>query len=427
MTQEQKEFIEMIKPGAILTYQKYKVLPSLTLAQASLESGWGTSILATQAYNFFGIKWQSNCGFDKILKSTKEYKDGKWITVDAYFRKYKSIEEGIEDHGVFLTKSRYAKVLTAKDYKEAAYEVWKAGYATDPKYPEKLIDRIETYKFYEVDNMEEQVKDFQRRYDLTVDGKIGSQTKGKAQEIKTLIDYILNYQKPSSPIPSYTYRKELGADILEIDPLAIKHLWLKGSNSKPAKELAKQYPNFVNAMFFDGATQAIFRLLIEDGKIVSEIKSYDQFDKKGTFIIYNNGTCEVKTIGRDNLNTLNLSTIKLAIQGYNMDYEANGSTNLKDSMKKEGFGQRANGIDDYIYNTVCVRPAIGYNPTLGKIIIAFKSTNASGLRSLMRTLGCKLNGNTCSIGLDSGGSTALSIDSKVIFGTDRNLVSVLMF
>jgi flagellum-specific peptidoglycan hydrolase FlgJ len=109
--------------------------------------------LATQAYNFFGIKWQSNCGYDKILKQTKEYIDNQWITVDAYFRKYKSVEEGILDHGIFLTKSRYAKVLMAKNYKEATYEVWKAGYATDPDYSNLLCDRIKKYKLYEVDEM----------------------------------------------------------------------------------------------------------------------------------------------------------------------------------------------------------------------------------------------------------------------------------
>lgn len=153
MTKKQKEFIEQIKPGSILTYVKYNVLPSLTLAQAVLESNWGTSELAINANNLFGIKWSKDCGFDYYLKKTKEYVNNKWITVEAYFRKYKDINESIEDYGVFLTKPRYAKVLTSKDYKEAANEVWRAGYATDPNYPSKLCSLIEKYKFYEVDDM----------------------------------------------------------------------------------------------------------------------------------------------------------------------------------------------------------------------------------------------------------------------------------
>jgi flagellum-specific peptidoglycan hydrolase FlgJ len=153
VTQKQKDFINLIKPGAILAYVKYKVLPSLTLAQGILESAWGESILATQAYNFFGIKWQDGCGYNYVIKPTQEYSNNKWITIDGYFRKYKSIEEGIKDHGKFLTKSRYAKVLTAKDYIEATNEIWKAGYATDPNYSSKLQSYIKKYKLYEVDNM----------------------------------------------------------------------------------------------------------------------------------------------------------------------------------------------------------------------------------------------------------------------------------
>jgi exopolysaccharide biosynthesis protein len=274
------------------------------------------------------------------------------------------------------------------------------------------------------------VKDFQQKYNLSVDGKIGSQTKGKAQEVKELIDYILNYQKPSTPSqsPTFTHYKKDGADVFEIDPLTISHIWLQGSKSQPASVLAKQYPNFVNAMFFDSGSRAVFRLIIEDGKILSPIKSYDQYPDKGTFIIYKSGHCEVKTIGRKNLSTLDLSNIKLAIQGFNMDYEANGSTNLRDSLRKEGWATFKDGQwDDYIYGLVNNRPAIGYDPAKKKVIIAIKNTDSSGIRTFMRSLGCKMNGNTCSLGLDSGGSTALVKDSKVIYGTNRNLVSILVF
>jgi len=265
------------------------------------------------------------------------------------------------------------------------------------------------------------VKDFQTVFGLTVDGKIGKQTKAKAQEVKELIEYILKDQKPSSPTPTFAYRKELGADIFEIDPLSLKHIWLQGDKSQPPSELVKQYPTFVNAMFFEG--QSIFRLFVEDGKIISDIKNYDQFDKKGTFIVYNDGSCEVKTIGRNNLNTLDLPKIKMAIQGFNMDYEANGSANLKESMRNEGFGQS----NDYIYNLVCNRPGIGYNPEKKKVIIAILNTDASGLRKFMRSLGCKLNGNSCCLGLDSGASTACAVDGKILYNTTRKLVSILTF
>jgi len=151
MTQKQKDFIDIVKPGAISTYREYKVLPSLTIAQAILESAWGTSVLATQANNLFGIKWTEGCGYEYVTKQTKEYVNNQWITINAKFRKYSSVDESILDHAVLLQKSRYSKVLVAKDYKEAATEVWKAGYATDPNYPQKLISLIEEHGLYKID------------------------------------------------------------------------------------------------------------------------------------------------------------------------------------------------------------------------------------------------------------------------------------
>lgn len=160
MTQQQKDFFNLIKPGAVDLYYKYGILPSLTISQAILESGWGTSVLATQANNLFGIKWSSDSGFDKFLKQTTDFKNNEWIIVEAYFRKYNTIEESLEDYGAFLQKPRYAKVLTATDYKEAAYEVWQAGYATDPMYPEKLTEFIERYELYAIDNLVKRIKDY---------------------------------------------------------------------------------------------------------------------------------------------------------------------------------------------------------------------------------------------------------------------------
>lgn len=273
-------------------------------------------------------------------------------------------------------------------------------------------------------NMTEKVKDFQRRYDLLVDGKIGSQTKGKAKEVKELMEYILNYQKPSTPPPpTFTHYKKDGADVFEIEPLSLKHIWLKDGKSQTPSSLVKQYPNFVNAMFFDGGSESIYRLFIENGKIISNFMDWDQWSEKGTFIIYKNGHCEVKTIGKSNIHTLDIANIHMAIQGFNCDYEANGSTNLKDSMRKEGLGQS----NDYIYSLVNNRPGIGYDPVKKKVIVCIKNTDAKGLRTFMRSLGCIQYGNSCCLGLDSGGSTACAVDGKILYNTTRKLVSILTF
>ena len=143
-----QEFINRIKDGAIRGWNDYKVLPSLTIAQAILETGWGKSAIGN---NIFGIKADSNWKGKKKLVRTHEYVNGQKIYVDAYFRDYNSIYESLEDRFKFLQKPRYSKVIGEKDYKEACTEIQKAGYATDPNYPSKLINIIEQYKLYEYD------------------------------------------------------------------------------------------------------------------------------------------------------------------------------------------------------------------------------------------------------------------------------------
>jgi hypothetical protein len=263
------------------------------------------------------------------------------------------------------------------------------------------------------------VKDFQLAFGLTVDGKIGPQTRGKAAEVKALIDEILAYNVTR---PKYTHRVENDTHIIDVEPLNLKHIWLRGVDSKSASVLAKTYPDFVNCMFFDGDT--VFRLLIQDGQVLSPIMSYDKWPDKGTFIVYKDGTVDVATIGRDNFDSLDIDNIQLAFQGFNLDYEANGSASLRLSMRKEGWGQS----NDYIYERNCMRGAIGYNYRTGKAVIVKKMTNAAGIRTAIREAGCKdKDNNTVGIGLDSGDSDALVLNGKVITGSSRNQVSILTF
>lgn len=152
-----ESFINKILEGAKEGYLSYGILPSLILAQAILESGWGRSDLATKANNLFGIKVDKNGQGEKILIPTKEFISDKQVTIKTYFRKYKSLNDSILDHAEFLNKIRYLKVIQARDYKEACREIYKAGYATDPNYTNKLIKIIEENKLYKydtgVDNM----------------------------------------------------------------------------------------------------------------------------------------------------------------------------------------------------------------------------------------------------------------------------------
>ena len=146
-------FINKLAPLAVEDYKTSKVLPSLTIAQGILESGWGESELATKANNLFGIKADSRWTGKIYNTETKEYYNGSntATTVSANFRSYDSWAGGVKDHSDFLQADRYNKVVGAKDYKVACEEVYKAGYATDPQYTSKLVKLIEDYKLHQYD------------------------------------------------------------------------------------------------------------------------------------------------------------------------------------------------------------------------------------------------------------------------------------
>ena len=156
--QNQRHFLSAIKQGA-MDGAKEGVLPSITAAQAILESGWGSSELAKAPNNnLFGIKDSEDWHGVIVTVPTQEYLNGDYITVNAAFRKYASWNDSVVDHAKFFTstewrKDNYRKVVNETDYRIAAQELKNAGYATDPNYPGKLIRLIEAYKLYEWDAM----------------------------------------------------------------------------------------------------------------------------------------------------------------------------------------------------------------------------------------------------------------------------------
>lgn len=136
------EFLAKVLPGAIKGYAKYNILPSLTLAQAALESGWGKSGIGN---NMFGIKAGSSwTGKTQLVWTTEEY-NGVKQKVQAKFRDYDSIDDAVLDHAEVLSADRYAAVRTAKNYKEAAEAVKAGGYATDSEYVSKIVSTIESH------------------------------------------------------------------------------------------------------------------------------------------------------------------------------------------------------------------------------------------------------------------------------------------
>ena len=138
------EFLNAVKKGAFDSWKEYGILPSVLTAQAILESDWGTSELALFGNALFGVK-ASNWNGKTYKKRTREVYNGKEEFIYADFRAYDSWAESMIDHGKFLNKERYSKAIGEKDFKKSITAIFKAGYATDPEYVEKITRVVTAY------------------------------------------------------------------------------------------------------------------------------------------------------------------------------------------------------------------------------------------------------------------------------------------
>ena len=139
------QYIETYKSIAIEEMNRHGIPASIKLAQGILESGNGTSRLAVEANNHFGIK----CTTD--WSGGRSYHDDD--AENDCFRVYSRAEESFRDHSQFLLRRRYEKLFTLKpnDYRGWAHGLKEAGYATNPRYADLLIDLIERYELHQFD------------------------------------------------------------------------------------------------------------------------------------------------------------------------------------------------------------------------------------------------------------------------------------
>lgn len=133
-------YIEQYAPTAVAEREQFGIPASITLAQAILESDAGESPLAKKEHNHFGIKCRKKCKGCRCAN----YSDDSHYDM---FRIFQSDWHSFREHSKLLQSSRYKHLLKldAKDYRNWAYGLKAAGYATDPKYPEKLIQLIEDF------------------------------------------------------------------------------------------------------------------------------------------------------------------------------------------------------------------------------------------------------------------------------------------
>lgn len=134
------KYIDKYKNAALIEQKKNGIPASITLAQGLLESAAGTSKLAREGNNHFGVKCH------------RSFKGDSTFVGSTCYRKYRSVQDSYLDHSRFLKGKRYESLfaLDITDYRGWARGLKRCGYATDPLYAEKLINMIETYGLDEI-------------------------------------------------------------------------------------------------------------------------------------------------------------------------------------------------------------------------------------------------------------------------------------
>jgi len=148
---DSSEFIAQLAQPAKAASQQSGIPHHLILAQAALESGWGQRQILTRdgkpSFNVFGIKASSDWKGATTDIMTTEYEGGEAKKVRASFRVYGSYMEALSDYVKLLSNNpRYAAVANAPSAEQGARALQAAGYATDPKYAQKLVGMIQQFK-----------------------------------------------------------------------------------------------------------------------------------------------------------------------------------------------------------------------------------------------------------------------------------------
>lgn len=152
MNDKQRLFAKEILIQAYIAKAKTGLPASILAAQCILETGWGKHIPVCRktgkySYNLFGIKGKGTNGSVEII--THEYIAGEKIKIIGEFRAYNNYSESFIDYGnLILGAKRYKQAVINKgDPEKYIQAIWKAGYATDPKYPEKILKIARQCKF----------------------------------------------------------------------------------------------------------------------------------------------------------------------------------------------------------------------------------------------------------------------------------------
>lgn len=151
-----QNFIRIVAPIAQKEDRPYGIFPSITIAQACLESDYGRSELARKYNNLFGVKG-TDPNTSQVM-TTKEFVNGQWHIIHGRFQIYDSYDSAIHAHTMLFVRgttwnpNQYQHVLNAKDYISQAKALETDGYATDPGYAVKLINIVQEFNLTQYDN-----------------------------------------------------------------------------------------------------------------------------------------------------------------------------------------------------------------------------------------------------------------------------------
>jgi len=279
------DYIDTYKEIAIKEMKRTGIPASITLAQGILESGWGKSRLAKIGNNHFGIKchkgWKGG--------SMKHDDDAK----DECFRTYKNAQESYKDHSEFLTgRSRYAFIFKydSQDYKNWAKGLKKAGYATNPKYADLLIDKIERYHLNIYDK-----KDWKKRENALSYNKLlnngdvvynyktpESYYDNEQEEIivasATINDYNFNSSSYNYNNSSYNYNKPS----YNYNKPSYQNNYAKNTTQPSGKKVIQQKPRVKPVVEFRRAKPKKDKI-VTNVEINAAFKNGDVIKEKGTY------------------------------------------------------------------------------------------------------------------------------------------------
>lgn len=235
-----QEFIDKISACAVSDMRAGGILASVTIAQAILESGFGTSELAVNANNYFGMKcslsgntWDSVWnGIDKYTKTTKEQdENGVEYTVKADFRKYHSMDESVADHSRYLIGAkngsalRYSGVVGEKDPRKTIQIIKDGGYATDKKYVDKVMSIITQYDLTQYDVKEESKMGIEIRKDISATSPCNKT--GVEITVKGIMLHSVGCPQPKPEVFANTWKTSTSAcvhAVTGVDPYVIQCL-----------------------------------------------------------------------------------------------------------------------------------------------------------------------------------------------------------